>query len=307
MPKDSYPGPLPTLSPAEVQLVPRLHADVEAFATRIGVRSHETHPERLVDADRFVRSRFGELGYDVRVQPYRAEGRTVNNLDVTVPGSDLANEIVIVGAHFDTAEITPGADDNASGMAVLFALAERFRNAHPRRTIRFVAFVNEEPPYFWQSEMGSLVYAKGCRSRHENIVAMLSLECLGYFSDTAGSQQYPPPFNLVYPDRGNFIAFVGNLSSRSLTRHVVDLFRTHAQFPSEGAVLPNWVPGAGWSDHWSFWQVGYDAVMVTDTAPFRNQNYHKVTDTPDTLDFARMARVTTGLERVVTRLANEAR
>lgn len=306
MPGDSYPGPLPALTAEQTALVPRLRSDVEALATRIGIRSHETHPERLVRADAFVRSRFEEMGYSVRAEPYRSDGRTVNNLEVTVRGSDLANEIVIVGAHFDTAEITPGADDNASGVAALFALAERFRDSHPRRTLRFVAFVNEEPPYFWHSEMGSLVYAKACKARRENIVAMLSLECLGYYKDTAGSQQYPPPFSFVYPDRGNFIAFVGDIASRGLTRDVVKLFRTHAQFPSEGAVLPNWIPGAGWSDHWSFWQAGYPAVMVTDTAPFRNQNYHKRTDTPDTLDYERMARVTTGIASVVTVLMSRA-
>jgi hypothetical protein len=122
---------------------------------------------------------------------------------------------------------------------------------------------------------------------------------MGYFSDEPGSQQYPFPFSLFYPDRGNFIAVVGNTSSRALVRRVVRQFRERARFPSEGAAVPGFITGVGWSDHWSFWQVGYKAAMITDTAPFRFAHYHEATDTPDKLDYERLARVVEGLVHVV--------
>jgi hypothetical protein len=145
--------------------------------------------------------------------------------------------------------------------------------------------------------------AKACRGRGDDIVAMLSLETLGYFRDEAGSQKYPPIVSWFYPDRGDFIAFVGNLGSRGVVREAVATFRGAARFPSEGAALPSFVTGVGWSDQWSFWQVGYPGVMVTDTAPFRNPHYHQTSDTPDTLDYERLARVTDGLVAVVKKLA----
>jgi hypothetical protein len=163
--------------------------------------------------------------------------------------------------------------------------------------------VNEEPPHFQSTDMGSVRYARRCRERGENVVAMLSLETIGYFSEREGSQKYPFPLSYFYPSQGNFIGFVGNRASRQLVRDVVGSFRTHARFPSEGAVLPAALPGVGWSDHWAFWQSGYPAVMVTDTAPFRNPNYHEASDLPDTLDYDRFARVVAGLEKVIAELS----
>ena len=163
--------------------------------------------------------------------------------------------------------------------------------------------MNEEPPYFWNAEMGSLVYAKACKARGDAVVAMLSLETLGYYRDAPGTQKYPPIVSWFYPDRADFVAFVGNLSSRSLVHEAIRTFRGAAAFPSEGAALPSFVTGVGWSDQWSFWQAGYPGVMVTDTAPFRNPHYHQPGDLPDTLDYARLAHVTDGLVAVVKQLA----
>jgi Zn-dependent M28 family amino/carboxypeptidase len=230
---------------------------------------------------------------------------TVSNLEADVAGGARAREVVVVGAHYDTAAGGPGAADNASGVAALLAIARSLTASKlaPARTLRFVAFVNEEPPYFWNPEMGSLVYAKACKARGDDVVAMLSLETLGYFRDDAGSQKYPPIVSWFYPDRGDFIAFVGNLGSRSVVREAIATFRGAVRFPSEGAALPSFVTGVGWSDQWSFWQVGYPGVMVTDTAPFRNPHYHQMSDTPDTLDYDRLSRVTEGLVAVVKKLA----
>ncbi len=157
-----------------------------------------------------------------------------------------------------------------------------------------------------QPAMGSWVYAKACRRRADTITAMLSLETLGYYSTAPGSQHYPPGLSLLFPSTGDFVAFVGDVSSRGLLRRSIGAFRDRTSFPSEGAALPQGIPGVGWSDHWAFWQEGYKAVMVTDTAMFRNTNYHTPTDTPDTLDYERLARVVQGLEHVITNLADRA-
>lgn len=171
------------------------------------------------------------------------------------------------------------------------------------RSVRFVLFVNEEPPFFQTEQMGSLVYARRCRQRNERVTAMLSLETIGYYSDKKGSQQYPAPFNMFYPDTGNFIGFIGNIESKSLIKQATAGFRRHAKFPSQGGAIPDAVAGVGWSDHWAFWQAGYPALMVTDTAPFRYPYYHDPRDKPGRLDYERMARVVEGLENVVADLA----
>ena len=236
------------------------------------------------------------LGYEVR-------GKTCHNLEVEIPGRQRPEEIVVVGAHYDSVPGCPAANDNGSGVAALLALARAFAQAEPARTVRFVAFVNEEPPFYYTSEMGSVVYANECRRRGDKVVAMLSLETIGCYRDDQGSQMYPPPMGLFYPSEGNFIAFVGNVRSRALVRECVAVFRGAAKFPSEGAALPGFIMGIGWSDHWSFWKAGYPAVMVTDTAVFRYPHYHSPGDTPDKLDYERMARVVAELEGVVRELA----
>ena len=212
-------------------------------------------------------------------------------------------EVVIVGAHYDTAKGTPGADDNASGVAATLALARIFSKSKTDRTLRFVAFVNEERPYFHTEKMGSLVYARQCKKQGDNIVAMLSLEMLGYYSDSPVSQKYPQPFGVLYPTTGNFVSFIGNPASGDLVRRVVGTFRKKERFPSEGAIVPELIRGVGFSDHWSFWQEGYPAVMVTDTAMFRYPHYHELEDTIDKMNFNRMARVVRGLETVIAELA----
>jgi len=189
-------------------------------------------------------------------------------------------------------------------VAGLLALARRFAGKPCGQTLRFVAFVNEEPPYFQTEEMGSLVYAKHCKERGDKIAAMISLETIGYFSDEPGSQKYPSAgLGFFYPSKGNFIGFVGNTRSRSLLRSAVAAFKNERKLPCEGAALPAIIPGIGWSDHWAFWECGYPAIMVTDTAPFRYPHYHSSTDTPDKLDYDRFALVVSGMEKVIAELA----
>jgi Zn-dependent M28 family amino/carboxypeptidase len=188
-------------------------------------------------------------------------------------------------------------------VAALIELARLLKDTTPERTLRLVAFANEEPPFFTSGEMGSQVHARRARDRGERVSAMLSLETLGYYSEQPGSQQYPFPLGLVYPATGNFVGFVGNLGSARLVRRCVELFRAAAAFPSQGGALPGAIPGVGWSDHWSFWQEGYEAVMVTDTALYRYPWYHSPGDTPGRLDYGRLARVTHGLAAVAIGLA----
>lgn len=302
MPGSSHRGPLPALTAAQRELANELQADVEMLASTIGERNVE-RPRALADAAAYITRELERAGYQVRRHEYQSRGQTVANLEAELVGTSAASEIVIVGAHYDSVQGTPGADDNASGVAGTLALARRFAAKPRARTIRFLFFVNEEPPAFWTPDMGSWVYAKECRTRGDDIQAMLSLESIGYYDDAPGSQQYPPPLSLAFPNRGDFIAIVGNLSSRSLTHRAVRSFRAHAEFPSEGACLPSSLPGVGWSDHWSFWKEGYHAIMFTGTATFRNHRYHTSADVPRTLDYERTARVVEGIEQVVREVA----
>lgn len=305
MPGKSYRGPLPALSARESSLAVCLRERVTTLAGTIGERNVLRHGS-LEDAARFIEESLARAGYAVERQGYEVRGVTCHNLEAEVPGTDRADEVVVVGAHYDSVLGCPGANDNASGVAALLALAEQFAGRRGARTLRLVAFVNEEPPFFQTARMGSRVYARACRRRGDNVVAMVSLETIGYYSDAKGSQHYPFPFGLLYPSTGDFIGFVGNVSSRALVRTVVGSFRRHARFPSEGGALPGMIPGVGWSDHWAFWKEGYPAVMVTDTAPFRYSHYHTARDTPDKLDYECMARVVASLEGVILDLVNPA-
>jgi len=273
---------------------------VDELAGRIGERN-VTRPKALEDAARHLEKTFEGFGLQARRQGFRVGSVECSNIEVEIAGG---SEIVVVGAHYDSVIGAPGANDNASGVAALLALSRAFAKSRPKRTLRFVAFVNEEPPHFQTDDMGSLRYARRSRERGEQIVAMLSLETMGCYSDLEGSQSYPPPIGLFYPSTGNFIRFVSNPGSRRLLHDVVGNFRSHTEFPSEGAALPSILPGIGWSDHWSFWQAGYPAVMVTDTAPFRYPHYHTASDTPDKVDYPKLARVVAGIERVVRHLVD---
>lgn len=304
MPSKSFRGPLPPLTNDQVALRDALKRDVTVLASEIGERN-VFNPAKLKAAAEYIANAFASAGYEVWRQAYMVSSERCENLYVEIKGRRVPDEIVVVGAHYDSVSGSPGANDNGSGVAALLALARGWAGRTPERTLRFVAFVNEEPPFFQTEQMGSLVYAKECRTRGERIVAMLSLECIGYYSDTPGSQKYPPPVGLFYPSRGNFIGFVGNVSNRKLVCRCVRVFRAGGQFPSEGGALPEFLPGINWSDHWSFWQVGYPAVMVTDTAPFRYPHYHGAEDTPDKLDFDKLARVVSGLRHVIDELANQ--
>jgi hypothetical protein len=301
MPGKSFHGAPPPLTPEQTALRSELVSDVQALAGNIGERNFRRYRE-LVAAANFIERSFSAAGLRPRRDNYEMRGQSFDNIETEIRGAQP--EIVLIGAHYDSVVGSPGANDNGSGVAALLALARRFAGKPCARTLRFVAFVNEEPFMFQSPEMGSYVYASRCRAAGDRITAMLSLETIGYYSDAPGSQTYPlPGLGLFYPTTGNFIGFVGNVPSRALVREAIGQFRQHAQVPSQGAALPSGIPGIGWSDQWAFWQHGYPGIMITDTAPFRYPHYHAASDTPDKLDYVSMTRVVQGLEKMIEHLA----
>ncbi len=298
VPGQSHLGPLPPLTSAQSRLTETLKVDVTAIASR---PHNVQYPGALEAVAQHIEQELEAVGYAVQRHPYEASGRPVRNIEVVIQPTSTNVKTLIVGAHYDSAGDAPGANDNGSGAAALLALARRMTDLRGRAAIRIrlVFFVNEEPPFFQTPKMGSAVYAKRLRQSGEDVLGMISLETLGYYSDQAGSQHYPFPLGLRYPGTGNFVAFVGMLPSRSFVRQTVEAFRKEARFPSVGGVAPGALQGIGWSDHWSFANEGFPALMVTDTAPFRYPYYHTTRDTPDKVNYQRLARVVSGLEAVI--------
>jgi hypothetical protein len=289
------------LSPDEIALRDELRTDVQKLAGEIGERNMPRYQQLNAAAD-FIEQSFTRAGFHPRRDSYDLHDGTCHNIEAEIAGS--SGQIVVVGAHYDSVFGCPGANDNGSGVAALLALARRFAGKPNAATLRFVAFVNEEPPYFLSPEMGSYVYAGRRKYRGDQITAMISLETIGYYSDAPGSQTYPAPgLGMFYPKVGNFIGFVANTHSRALLRRAISTFRAQKKIPSEGAALPAFIPGVSWSDQWSFWRHGYPAIMITDTAPFRYPHYHLPTDTPDKLDYDRFALVVSAMQAVIVDLA----
>ena len=304
MPGASYHGQLPALTQEQLALEQDLRTSVQRLAGDIGERNLFRY-QRLVAAAEYIRTTLARFDYIIGRHCYEVAGKASENLEVEIQGTQRPEEIIVTGAHYDSVAGSPGANDNGTGVAALLALARESVGTQPARTLRFVAFTNEEPPFFQTKSMGSHVYATRSRQRDERIVLMLSLETLGYYSDSPGSQSYPFPFSLFYPSTANFIAFVSNTNNAAWVRRLVESFRRHAQFPSEGGALWSGIPGVAWSDHWAFWQQGYPAVMVTDTAPNRYPYYHTAADTPEKVHYDRLARVVSGLGDVIREVANE--
>jgi hypothetical protein len=302
MPGESYRGELPPATDRQAELAERLRGHVETLAGEYPGR-HPGNPD-YEEAREFIVSELEGMGYEPELETFEARGFECANVVVEV-GGEGSDEVVVVGAHYDAVRNTPGADDNASGVAGLIEVARAFADASPERTLRFVFFANEESPYFRTDGMGSLQYARRAREAGESIVAMLSLEMLGYYTDEAGSQEYPPLLSWFYPDRGNFIGFVGNFSSREVVKRSIGTFRRAVDFPSYGFAGPGFVPGVGLSDHSAFWMVDYPALMVTDTAFYRNPHYHRPSDRPETLDYGRFGRVVDGVIEVVEEWGGE--
>ncbi len=301
MPGNSYQGQFAELSGHESEIEEQLKGHVEKLGGKIGIRNN---PLTLQISSNYITDRLKNCGYVVKEQKYSVETMSVTNIEAEIKGTEKPEEIIILGAHYDSIYSSPGADDNGSGVASVLEFARLFSEIKTKRTIRFVFFASEEPPYFRSENMGSYHYAIRCKERHENIKAVLILETLGYYSEDANSQRYPIAFPLGYPEKGNFVSFVSNLNSQKLLKKCVSAFRSTTNFPSQGVSAPEWITGIDWSDQMYFWKNNYQAVMITDTALYRNPYCHTGADTPEKLNYPYFARVVAGLENVVAALAN---
>jgi Zn-dependent M28 family amino/carboxypeptidase len=279
-----------------------LRAHVEHLATTIGERNVH-HPLKLHAAAHYIAHQWSLQGYAVERLCYDVAGVTCENLEITRPGDARKNEIILLGAHYDTVPGSPGANDNGTGVAALLELSRLFAGIHPDLTVRFVAFVNEEAPFFANRQQGSMVYAQAAKKRGDKIRFMASLETIGCYFDAPGTQSYPPLFDLFYPDRGNFIGFVSNFRSGKAMKRLARAFRANSDFPLETTATFPFIPGIGWSDHRSFWIEGYPAIMITDTAYHRYTHYHLPSDTPDKIAYPEFTRVTSGLYAAFAELA----
>jgi Zn-dependent M28 family amino/carboxypeptidase len=286
----------------EKSLTHRLRTHVERLAGEIGERN-VFHPTALQAAASYITHEWEQQGYAVEQLPYEISGVRCLNLEAARRGDTREREILLIGVHYDTVRGSPGANDNASGVSALLEISRLFATVEPALTVRFVAFVNEEPPFFMTHQQGSMVYAEAARRRGDDIRLMASIETIGWYSSEPGSQSYPPLFNLFYPNRADFIGFVSNFRSREAMHRLAAAFRANSDFPLETAATFSFVPGVSWSDHRSFWRQGYRAVMITDTAFYRYRHYHAPSDTPDRLAYPEFARVTSGLFAAFSELA----
>ncbi|WP_146389876.1 M28 family peptidase [Allorhodopirellula solitaria] len=282
----------------------RLHVD--RLAGLIGPRTLKK-PRTIEATIGYLEGQWSEMGYSNDRECYDALGDEAMNLIVEQPGSKRADEIVLLGAHYDTVSATPGADDNSSAVAVLLEVSRLLREHTGRRSARYVAFACEEPPYFNLDSMGSQHHARESRRRGDKIVGMLCLEMVGYYALHKGSQTVPPAIpkflHRFFPQRGNFLAAVGNMPSWKLNWQFRRGFKRGTQRMSLFSIcLPEKINEIRLSDNSSFWDQGYPALMLTDTSFLRNPHYHQATDTPETLDYPRMTEVTLGVASAMRRL-----
>lgn len=288
------------------------------LALDIGERNL-SNPGSLEASARYIEEIFAQTGLEPQRQQFNFEGTNFANVEVLVPCSNTGTsaehqatnetqvsketqETIVIGAHYDTVKDSPGANDNGTGIAAILALAHILKDCQPKRNIRLVAFANEESPYFAGDGMGSLNYARACKARGERVVAMYSLETMGYFSKEPGSQKYPPGVS-GYPSTGNFIAFVANIKSTALLEETKMIFQEQSSFPFQTIAAPESTPGVSLSDHMCFWQMDYPAIMVTDTAPFRYPYYHTAEDTPDKVDLDMFTELVDNLGKTFAALA----
>jgi len=279
----------------------RLQAHVHKLSVELSPRD-ENHIENLDRVAAYIKNEFSQTTSLVSEQPYRIQGKSYRN--VIAQFGPESNERIVVGAHYDAAGPLPGADDNASGVAGLIELAHLLSRQQPPIRVELVAFTLEEPPYFRTTGMGSLIHAESLRTQNVRVRAMFSLEMIGYFSDAPNSQHFPAGIlNAFYPSTGNFIGVVGRLSDWSFVRRTKATMRNASPLPVYSINTPTFVPGVDLSDHVNYWRAGYNALMITDTAFYRNRNYHTAQDTEEKLDYKRMAMVVEGVYAAVIELA----
>jgi len=279
----------------------RLETHVRALAERFSPRG-DRNLRNLAAAAGYIADMLRAAGGQVSDQPYSSDGDTYRN--VIAAFGPQSEEQVVIGAHYDTFLGFPGADDNASGVAGVLELARLLGADTPRVRVELVAYSLEEPPHFRTESMGSAVHAASLKAKNARVRAMISLEMIGCFRDERGSQKFPLGLlQLLYPSTGNFIAVVGRIGGGGLVRTVKKAMRGATPLPVRSVNAPGFIPGIDFSDHLAYWNQGYPALMVTDTAFYRNPRYHTADDLPYTLDYRRMALVVDGLAAAVRALA----
>jgi Zn-dependent M28 family amino/carboxypeptidase len=281
-----------------------LQSDI-AYLQNLGPRNSESliNYQQLRKCEEWIVEKWKSQGYLPTRHSAAVEGKEYYNIVIEIPGTVTPSEIVIISAQYDTLPDSPGANNNGSGVATLFQLSKLIRNFRPRRTVRLIEFVNEEDPFWGTDKMGSYIYAKNCYNRNEDIKVMLSLDAIGIYKNSSGTQNLPFPFSLFYPDRGNFLAFIGNISSRPYVKAVTAGFKKGSSFPIAAGVAPEWVDGVTWSDHYSFWKFGYPAVQITDTGGFRSASHTTKDDTMEKISFNALSRVVVGMYSALIDLA----
>ncbi len=272
------------------------------LSKEIGERNY-IYYDSLNKAADYIIEEFKEYGYTPKIQSYYIEGKIYKNIIAAKSGNIKPQETVIIGAHYDSVTGSPGGNDNGSGVSALLELSRLCLKSDTARTIKFMAFVNEEPPFYLSGDMGSRIYAMDAKKRGEDIKAMISLETIGYYSEQPNSQSYPLFYSFFYPDKANFIAVVGNFKSRRLVKRIKNAFKRNSAFNIESAVAPEIVHGVNFSDHDSFWRYGYEACMITDTAFYRYPYYHTQEDTYEKIVYDKFAEVVKGLYYAMLELA----
>lgn len=286
--------------PCEVD-IRALHDTVE-FLTTLQPPRNEQFPQSLDTAAGYIGEQFQHFGLSATMQEFAVDGTIYRNV-IGVCGADKADRI-IVGAHYDVCGDQPGADDNASAVAGLLEIARLISQCEAEASCRvdFVAYSLEEPPFFATEHMGSYIHAQSLHKQGISVRGMLCLEMIGYYTSLPNSQKYPlGVMGAFYPSEGDFIAVVGNVGSSQLVNELATHFR-QTSLKVERLIAPALVPGIDFSDNRNYWKFGYPAVMITDTAFYRNPNYHLPTDTIDTLDFEKMAEVVKAVTRMLLNL-----
>ncbi|MEJ2039272.1 MAG: M20/M25/M40 family metallo-hydrolase [Desulfosarcinaceae bacterium] len=282
-----------------VRLENNLYKHVSFLSEDIGER-HLWRDDTLARAENYIASQFELLGYHPFKQKYTAYQKPVAN--VIAEKSGQRKDLIVIGAHYDTVPGSPGADDNASAVAGLLEVARLMRDSECRYRYAFAAFANEESPSFGSDYMGSMQYARYLHDQREKVKFMIALEMIGYFNESR-SQSYPLRLmRSFYPKSSNFLAVIGDFASHRYVRALCRRIRKENLIPVRSLIAPQQLGGINRSDHSAFWQYGYKAVMITDTSQYRNKNYHRETDTIDTLNFSALADVVVSLHRTLINL-----
>ncbi len=289
----SITGPVVVRAPkldVEVEPSPeRLRRDVEQLSGPLSPRDASS-VANLDRAAAWIARELEDAGLEVELQPYEARGATYTNVIGFRRGLDAAEPVRVIGAHYDAYEAFPGADDNASGVAVLLEIARTLQAEAPRRSQYYVAFSTEEPPFFGTRDMGSGRFVERLVERKIAVDIMVALDLVGYYDPTPGAQRFPlPGLGLLYPRTGDFVAVVGDTGAGRWIRQLKLGLMAACNLPVHSFRAPRSIDGVDWSDHRSFRDLGLPGVLVTDTAFLRNPHYHAASDTPDTLDYDRMA------------------